>query len=126
MKLPPYTIPEADADLWGCGVRYDGVDSAAQRARQYEARWGSIYSIAVRKKGSGRAAVWALLQQAEGGMTVAEIASAMGCHRGTAREHLNALYSIGAVDVTGTYPYLYRVTIEPVTKREAIEERRRA
>ena len=23
MKLPPYTIPEADADLWGCGVRYE-------------------------------------------------------------------------------------------------------
>lgn len=124
MKLPPYTIPDADADLWGCGVRYDRATSAEERARQYEARWGSVYRVAARK-GVGKAAIWALLRKAEG-MTIAELAAATGSKRGTVRAHMANLLSVGAVDEIGPVPYVYRVTMEPVTKREAIEERRRA
>lgn len=82
MTLPPYTVPEQDADLWGCGV----VLSSAERA-------GADAQTHVR----GAAPASILLALQSGPLSIKEIQVATKRRYESVRPALDMLEARGAV-----------------------------
>lgn len=87
MKLEPYTVPEQDADLWGCGVVLDPSPPVEVRA------WNS------RPTGRDRL-VWAAMCERESA-TFAELLSLTGASPRVVGTSLMRLASVGIVRPVG-------------------------
>lgn len=87
MKLEPYTVPEQDADLWQCGVRYE--PTIADRAKRH----GLIGHHA---QGESLRNIWAVMLQRDW-MELREIAREAGVLQATAKRWLVELHRKGIV-----------------------------
>lgn len=52
MKLPPYTVPEQDADLWGCGVVLSTPERRGQRTTRELAEEAEAFLFALGREAS--------------------------------------------------------------------------